>query len=932
MEKQNQNQENGFDRYLSSLDVWGIAFGCIVGWGAFVMPGITFLPVAGPFGTLIAMVISVAIMLVIGANFAYLMIKRPGTGGVYSYTKEAFGRDHAFICSWFLCLSYLTIVFLNGTSLFVVVRTLFDDLLQVGHYYVIAGNDIYIGEVALSVAVLALVGILFIRAKRFLQILLTVLSVILLAGSVLIFVICVPHINVDNIVGAFGTNSLNPAYVVFTIVLLAPWAFVGFDVISMETVHFDFPIVKSKRIIRLSILLAGFVYAAMCIVSVCAVPEGFASWQEYIDGLGSLKGVASVPTFYAAKTIMGTPGLVIMTITALAAILTGMIGAYRATTRVLATMAEDHILSKKFLGTTYSILFIMVISIMIAFLGRNALNWFVELTSFGAIVGFAYTSAASWKISKIEGNRKIMATSIAGTMITVAFGVVQLIPRLTALEAMGPAAYLLLSLWCLLGFAFYWRTVNNSSLSEFSGMSTSGAVLFALLLYSISMWIAKILIQAETMEDVERILTREGVFYLVIVFSGLAIMLYVLNLVRVKHEFTEREKIHAVESSLAKSRFLFNMSHDIRTPMNAIIGFTNLAQKEQDPEVVREYLTKIDTASRQLLSLINDVLEMSRIENGALELEYTPEDLREIFDEMKDLFAGQMADRKMAFSIYTSQVRHPYVWCDRKSLNRVLLNLIGNAYKFTPEGGSVSAAVWETGNGENGIGSYELRVRDSGIGMSKEFVDRMFNAFERERTSTVSGIEGTGLGLSITKSLVDLMDGNIEVITSKGGGTEFIIHIKFRLAEEADVKKRHAAKENGSDAVQIDFSGKRILLAEDIELNREIAVMILTQAGFQVEAAENGRIAVDMVSAAAPGYYDLVLMDIQMPEMDGYEAAKAIRAMEDQGKASVPIIAMTANAFKEDEQAAYEAGMQAHIAKPIDVDKMMKVLEGVLSE
>ena len=298
-----------------------------------------------------------------------------------------------------------------------------------------------------------------------------------------------------------------------------------------------------------------------------------------------------------------------------------------------------------------------------------------------------------------------------------------------------------------------------------------------------------------------------------------------------------------------------------------------------------------------------------------------------------DLSAG--ADYGIIFSVHTSQIEDRYVWCDRKNLNRVLLNLLSNAYKFTPEGGSVTASIWESGANENGYGIYEIRVQDTGIGMSREFAERMFNAFERERTSTVSGIEGTGLGLSITKSIVDLMGGTIEVMTAPGSGTEMVIRLRFKLAEEKDVPEAErlregSAADNADMTSEVDFSTKRLLLVEDNHINMEIANMILTQAGFMVETAENGKIAVDMVAASEPGYYDAILMDIQMPEMDGYEATRAIRAMREPAHANIPILAMTANAFKEDEEAAFEAGMQAHIAKPIDVNVMMKALASVL--
>ena len=932
MEKRDHTKP--LDRYLSPIDVWAMAFGCMVGWGVFAMPGTTFLPVAGPAGTVIAMLIGMVIMLIIGRNFSYLMGRTSVTGGVYTYTKEAFGRDHAFLSSWFLCLSYLTIVFLNGTALFFVVRTLLGDAAHQGIKYTIDGNPIYLSETLISILVLAGVGVLFIAAKALLQRIHTILAIILFAGVLVTAVFCVPHAISSGALSSFGINGAGHGYEVFSIVILAPWAFVGFEVTSFDTAHFKFRMQKSRKIIVIAIIVAAFAYIAMALVSVSSVPDGFSSWQDYISGVDGLTGVVSVPTFHAAQAIMGTPGLVVMAVTAVAAIMTGIIGGYRATTRVLSTMAEDRILSEKFSKTTYSILFIMVLSIILSLLGRNTLNWFVDLTSFGAIAGFGYTSAAAYKIARTEGKKGIMVTGLIGAVISGIFIIVQMIPHLSVMEAMGSEAFLLLSLWCLLGFVFYWRTVTRSTLTEYSSMSTSGVALFALLLYSAIMWLAKCLVAEETAEQMRSMLVWGGVILLVIVFTGLAVMLYVQKVVREKHEAAEREKIHAIESSLAKSQFLFNMSHDIRTPMNAIIGYTNLAMKEESSPEVQEYLRKIEGSSQHLLALINDILEMSRIESGKVELEFIPVDLCAVFDGMRDLFSEQMKQKNMDFQVHTSQIQHRYVWCDRKNLNRVLLNILSNAYKFTPEGGQITASLWESG--ETGdYASYEIRVQDSGIGMSREFADRMFNAFERERTSTVSGIEGTGLGLSITKSIIDLMGGTIEVITAPGSGTEIIIRLKFKLAREEDVPDREKSQDGAEDSAaakepEIDFSTKRILLVEDNMINMEIAHMILEQAGFMVETAENGQIAVDRVAASEPGYYDAILMDIQMPVMDGYEATRVIRALPDKQLSNIPILAMTANAFREDEDAAREAGMQAHIAKPIDVSVMMSTLTRVL--
>ena len=922
---------NGGEKpYLSEITVWAIAFGCMVGWGVFAMPGTTFLPAAGPAGTVIAMIAGTAIMLVVGRNLSFLMARSPMTGGIYAYTKETFGRDHAFLSAWFLCLSYLTIVFLNGTAFFIVIRTLLADSLRGQPHYNVAGNEIYVGETVVSILALAGIGILFVVAKPLLRRLQTIFAVILLGGIVIMAAACLPAALRSGQLWSFGTMQFHPAYGIFSVMILAPWAFVGFEVVSFDTADFKFPTKKSGKLLAVSIVLAGCAYTFMTLVAVAALPEGYGSWQAYIGDLGNLSGVISVPTFYAAKTLLGAPGVVIMTVTAVAAIMTGIIGGYRATVRVLTTMAEDRILSEAFSKTSVSIVFIMGLSILLSLLGRNTLNWFVDLTSFGAIVAFGYTSAAAGKIGRTEGVKSVAATGTIGLVISVVFGIVQIVPRITAFETMGSEAFLLLSLWCLLGFLFYFRTVTKSNLTEYSRMSTSGVILFSLLLYAAVMWIGKKLMAAESLDEAKGEIALGGFFMLLIIFVGLAVMLFVQNVVRKKYEELERDKIRAVESSLAKSQFLFNMSHDIRTPMNAIIGYTNLAMKEDSPEEMRSFLRKIDDSSRHLLTLINDILEMSRIESGQIELELVPTDLCAVFDGMRDLFAEQMREKQMDFRVHTGQVRHRYVWCDRKNLNRVLLNILSNAYKFTPEGGMIKALLFEAGSRNPEYGSYEIRIEDSGIGMSKAFADKMFDAFERERTTTVSKVEGTGLGLTITKNIIDLMDGTIEVMTSPGNGTVIIVRLKMKLAEEKDVlvPEAAAAEEN----VSVPHEGKRVLLVEDNMVNMEIARMILDENGFTVETAEDGQIAVDMVTAADAGYYDLVLMDIQMPNLDGYGATRAIRGMSDPAKAAVPIVAMTANAFKEDREAALAAGMQDHIAKPVDVELMLQTIDRVLLE
>ncbi len=528
-----------------------------------------------------------------------------------------------------------------------------------------------------------------------------------------------------------------------------------------------------------------------------------------------------------------------------------------------------------------------------------------------------------------------------------------------------------------------------------------------------------------------------------------------------KKNLLEDALAQANRASKAKSVFLSNMSHDIRTPMNAIIGFTALASTHLDNrEQVEEYLKKIMTSGNHLLSLINDVLDMSRIESGKMYLDEKPCTLPDILHGLRSIVQADVHAKQLELYMDAVDVIHEDILCDRLRLNQILLNLLGNSIKYTPAGGIVSIRVMEKPSAPAGHASYEFSIRDTGIGMSEEFVAHIFEPFERERNSTTSGIQGTGLGMAITRNIVEMMNGSIHVKSRQGVGTEFTVDLTFRLCsdekqpttipelsgcralvvdddfntcdsvscmlqqigmraewtlsgKEAVLRTRQAVmrrdhysvyiidwllpdmngievtrrirkecgdevpiivltaydwadiEEEATEAGVTAFCGKplflselrdclmsivgteetpeekgqlsaqpldlgRILLAEDNELNQEIAQAILEEAGFTVEIAENGQIALDRLTHAEPDYYQLILMDVQMPVMNGYEATQAIRALENPALSSIPILAMTANAFEEDKQTALKCGMNGHISKPIDIAKLLETLENVL--
>ena len=386
-------------------------------------------------------------------------------------------------------------------------------------------------------------------------------------------------------------------------------------------------------------------------------------------------------------------------------------------------------------------------------------------------------------------------------------------------------------------------------------------------------------------------------------------------------EKIERVAKRAEEASEAKTRFLFNMSHDIRTPMNAIIGFSDLLEKHlDDKEKVHDYIKKIQLSGSFLLSLINYVLEMARIESGKATLRTEVGDAQELLGALNAVFEPAVEKKRLKYNC-TLDVEHRFIICDVTKVREIVLNIISNSVKYTPEGGSVTVQIKEIPWEKEGWTAYRILVEDTGIGMGAEYLPHIFEEFTRERTSTESKVVGAGLGLPIVKALIDLMGGTIQVESERGKGSKFEVILPFEIASEEEVKDSYVKKE---EKLYNRSKEKRILLAEDNELNAEIAITILEENGFKVERAEDGCKCVELFSEKPAGYYSTILMDIQMPNMDGYTASRKIRGMEREDAKAIPIIALTANAFDEDRNKAFAAGMYGHIAKPIDVGRMVR--------
>ncbi|MBQ7177451.1 MAG: response regulator, partial [Victivallales bacterium] len=375
----------------------------------------------------------------------------------------------------------------------------------------------------------------------------------------------------------------------------------------------------------------------------------------------------------------------------------------------------------------------------------------------------------------------------------------------------------------------------------------------------------------------------------------------------------------AQSANRAKTTFLSNMSHDIRTPMNAIIGFTELASKHiNETERVQDYLATITQSSEHLLSLINDILDMSRIEAGKMTLHEKEESLADIFRMLGGIVNADVQAKQLDFHIDVVDVHDEYVYCDKLRLNQVLLNLLSNAIKYTPQGGTILLRVAQKPTAKTGYGSFEIRIKDNGIGMSEEYAKTIFDPFTREENSTVSGIQGTGLGMAITRNLVEMMGGSVSVTSKKGEGTEVVVLVDFRLAEG-----KKLAQENKDDKL-VSLKGKKILMVDDSALNLKIGVLLLQEQDIIVDTARNGQLAVDIIMEKGIDAYDFIVMDIQMPVMDGYEATSILRKLP--GGDKLKIIAFSANAFEEDKEKSLKAGMNGHITKPLKLNELLDEL------
>ena len=1092
--------------YLSLAGAWALAFGCSVGWGAFVMPGSTFLPVAGPVGTVIGIVLGGLVMLVLAVNYHYLMNRYPDAGGTYAYTKYLFGYDHAFLNAWFLILVYVAIIWANASALPLILRTVFGPVFQFGFHYEIAGYHIYLGEVLLADLSL-LIGALLCLHRKAAERVQIVMAALMLGGILFCAAAVFSRPGAADMITAMPYSpSRNRAGGIFTIFALVPWAYVGFESISHSAEEAKFSLRHAFPVLAAAIITAAVSYALLTLIAAAAAPEGCASWADYIMHLDQYSGITAQPVFYSVYSVLGQNGTLLVGVIAVCGIFTGVIGNYIALSRLCHAIAEDGLLDKQTaeldgnLVPQRAILGIMAISLILPFFGRTAISWVVDVTTVGATIAYAFNAAAAWKLARSEKNTGMALAGVLGLVFSLLFVMDFLIPNITAVKTLSTESYLILAAWGILGFVYFRHVLRKEKERRFGTSIVAWVVMLGLILFTSSIWMRQSVEQAiedavrpihsyyaeqfdetedrpaeksaflylqDVLDDISDNLATSMLIQTGLIVAAMTVLFDIYSAMQKREKQIEVDKVIAEESSRAKTSFLSNMSHEIRTPMNAIIGLDNIALRDPDlTPKVREYFEKIGASAKHLLGLINDILDMSRIESGRMVLKSEEFSFKEFLDQVNIIINGQCAEKGLEYTCRINGHVNDYFIGDDMKLKQALINILGNSVKFTDPPGEVSLTAEQIAQYE-GFCTMRFTMKDTGIGMDKEFIPKLFEAFSQENASAANRYGGTGLGMAITKNFIDMMNGDITVESEKGVGSTFTVTVTLKesartapaesqitlpeggkafVADDDPIACEHAqivlrstgieadTETDGSVAVQrirkafeeghpyrlvlLDFrmpdtdglklteairsfdrgetaviilagynreafeaealsagadavmskplyseslirtvsdifshragapvqeekaaepasenilAGRRILMAEDVEQNAEILQDLLELEEMETEHARNGEEAVRMFKEHPAGYYDAILMDVRMPVMDGLTAARTIRLLARDDAGVIPIIAMTANVFDEDVERSLQAGMNAHLSKPVEPDHLYATLTRMIS-
>lgn len=802
---------------LSPLTIWGLSLGCAVGWGAFMVPANLFIPTAGPMGTVLAMVLSTVLLLIIAANFCHLAKRYNDDGGIISYTRSILGSDHAFLTGWIVIIAYLSIMWANATATVLLSRFLLGDVLAWGYMYTIAGFDINLGEILFTWLVFIIFGLFSCYGGALRRILNTLMAVVFFLTVVMLFVALYTHTPVGVFEPPFQENT-SPFMQVFSMVMLAPWMFFGFEAVTHNRSHFNFSVKKLFPILVAAVVAGGIIYVLLAAMAVMAIPGEFSSWTDYLAQKNHLEGIKALPVFNSVYSTFGEQGLAMLCMSIICAISTSLLGLYRITGIIVHYIGQREIFPECFKRKTSdgtprnAILLVMVVSLLIPFLGRVSVVWLCDVITVVGSVAYGYASLCSYIVSKREMDKRGQWLGGIGVAISLLFFFFPLIPGILLGGSLDTESYLMLSGWSLLGFIYYWYVFKHDKQNRFGNSTSMVIIVLFLNFFSTSLWLRQkiehnLMVLAYDNDSLSysdfatENLVDNSMVQMAMILIILLLMADIFITIKRREQSTAQARQLQHEINQAKNKFLSGLSHDIRIPMEAAQNSVNMALEncalcagcpEDDcprriPDRLVDCLGKLDVQSNKLMGFIDNMVEKGNVTDDTkvdkVSLNECPVDLQETLQQTKELFALQMQEKNLFFEVYPTELSHPMVICDKIRLERLLINLLSNAYEYNRAGGGVMVTLEETGTSNESAtgkkilcGNYELRIQDTGIDIPPVVADSLMETYEAD--STDMG------GLYIARGIVQLMDGTIEVAsTPDQPGKEIIIKLTLPVAQ-----------------------------------------------------------------------------------------------------------------------------------------------------
>ena len=948
-------------RNLSIIGAWALAFGCSVGWDATVIPWTEFLPKAGPLGTALGLAIGGLVMAVIAWNFHFMINRNPGPGGVYAYATEAFGHDHGYLCAWFLCLTYITIVWSDATAMPILLRYMLGkDFFSFGFRYSVEGYEVCLGDILIAVFTSVFIVSLCLRRRVSIMVQ-TVLAVVFAVGFLACFSASAVHGaggGLDSLRPLFAANGGSRFFQVLNILAIAPWLFVGFETIASFSGEFRFPLKKSFGIMVATLVSTVIAYVVLAAIPVFVSGGDHGGWAGAIANIGD----PDVHAFDAASRSLGRVGTVVICITLFGAILTNLIGNTIVASRLFAAMADDGALPSWFGkrnadgSPRNAILAIAGLAFIISPFGKTVIGVIVDIGIIGAAVAYAYTSAATLRLARKAGNRLAAATGLVGLLFSVVIGLLFILPVFSSeLATMATESYILLVLWAIIGIAFFLFVFRRDRSRRFGRSSVVWISLFLMIVVLSVLWTRQAT-HDTTKRAYEAIVKHHSENCLLVghggerhvfddwraslrnnlravngsvirnnvVQGGLNLLALVL-MFALYRILRRRERDMENEKAKAKSYFFSTVSHDIRTPLNAIIGFSEMLKNGFKTEAEQnQAIDSILVSGKTLLGLINDVLDLSKLESGKMDILPEPTDCQRLMKMVMSAFS--VSNRNTSIELRCRAVEMPFLMLDPQRMRQIVFNLLGNAVKFT-EKGYVELRASFVRHEDAEAGELRIEVEDTGCGISEENLKILGSAYVQVGTG-ISRNGGTGLGLAICKQLASAMGGRLEIKSKLGAGSTFAIVLpRVEIAPQpADAQKDVAgeSRSGAAETARVAPLPRRILIVDDSKMNLMVLMALLKHLGdFEVEVAIDGREALKILQAPDAKPFDLVLTDMWMPNLDGEGLIRAIRA--NPALASLRVMAVTADV--ESQGASAAMGFDGMLLKPVTMAKLGKMMD-----